>query len=142
GSGLDALVARQILAAVAPAALEASLSAVEDIERERAELHRHWQLRCERARYEAERAARQYHACEPENRLVARELERRWEAALQQKRRLDDEYDRFVRMAPAELSAEAVAAIRGLAADLPAVWAAATTTPADRQRVARLLLDR
>ena len=43
---------------------------------------RHWQLRRERARYEVERAARQYQACEPENRLVARELERRWEESL------------------------------------------------------------
>ena len=62
---------------------------------ERAELTRQWQLRRERARYEAERAARQYQACEPENRLVARELERRWEEALKQQRQLEDEYDRF-----------------------------------------------
>src|SRR5262249_9135833 len=81
GSARDAFVAEQILAAVQPAALEASLAAVAAVERERAELTRHWQLRRERARYEAERAARQYQACEPENRQVARELERRWEDA-------------------------------------------------------------
>ena len=52
------------------------------------------------------------------------------------------EYDRFVRGAPAELSEGAWSAIRGLAADLPAVWSAPTTTPADRQRVARLLLGK
>lgn len=73
---------------------------------------------------------------------MARDLERRWEDALKRQRQLDDESERFVRSAPAELSDTAGSAIRALAADLPAVWAAATTTPADRQRVARLLLER
>jgi hypothetical protein len=61
---------------------------------------------------------------------------------LKQQRQLDDAYARFERSAPAELSAKALSSIRALAADLPAVWAAATTTPADRQRIARLLLER
>jgi DNA invertase Pin-like site-specific DNA recombinase len=142
GAALDELVAGQLLAAVQPAALEASLAAVAGVERERAELARQWQLRRERAAYEVDRAARQYQACEPENRLVARELERRWEEALKRQRQLDDEYERWQRGAPARLSDTAVSSIRALAADLPAVWSAATTTPADRQRVARLLLDR
>lgn len=142
GAALDALVADLLLAAVQPAALEASLAAVAGVERERGELARQWHLRRERAGYEADRAARQYRACEPENRLVARELERRWEDALKQQRQLDDEYERWQRAAPAALSDTAVSAIRALAADLPAVWAAATTTPADRQRIARWLLDR
>jgi DNA invertase Pin-like site-specific DNA recombinase len=142
GRALDELVAGQLLAAVEPAALEASLAAVAGVERERAELARQWELRRERAAYEVDRACRQYQACEPENRLVARELERRWEEALKAQRQLGDEYDRFARSAPAELSDTAVSAIRALAADLPAVWSAPTTTPADRQRVARLLLGR
>jgi DNA invertase Pin-like site-specific DNA recombinase len=141
-STLEELVARQLLAAVEPAALEASLAAVAGVERQRAELQRQWQLRRERAAFAVDRAARQYQACEPENRLVARELERRWEEALKQQRQLDDEYSRFERSAPAELSDKALSSIRALAADLPAVWAADTTTPADRQRIARLLLER
>ena len=142
GTALDELVTRELLAAVAPAALEASLAAVAGVERQRAELTRQWHLRRERAAYEGDRACRQYQACEPENRLVARELERRWEDALKAQRQLGDEYDRWQRSAPAELSDSAVSAIRALAADLPAVWAAATATPADRQRVARLLLEK
>jgi DNA invertase Pin-like site-specific DNA recombinase len=142
GPVVDELVAAQVLAAVAPAALEASLAAVAEVERERAALARQWQLRRERARYDAERASRQYHACEPENRLVARELERRWEEALGQQRQVEDEYDRWLRSVPARLTDEDARAIRSLAADLPAVWAAPTTTPADRQRIARLLLER
>jgi DNA invertase Pin-like site-specific DNA recombinase len=141
-TALEELVAAQLLAAVQPAALEASRAAVAGVERQRAELTRQWQLRRERAAIDVERAARQYQACEPANRLVARERERRWEETLKQQRQLDAEYERFVRSAPAELSDTAWSSIRALAADLPAVWSAATTTPADRQRIARLLLER
>jgi hypothetical protein len=79
-AGLDALVSRQVLAALEPAALELSLVATQRVEQERAELLRWWwQQRRERAAYEAERARRQYDAVEPEHRLVTRTLERRWE---------------------------------------------------------------
>ena len=140
GPGLDALVADQILAAVQPAALDASLAAIADVERERAELRRHWQLRRERAQYEVERAARQYQACEPENRLVARTLERHWEDALEHQRQLDDDYERWQRSAPAHLSAEDGEWIRALAGDLPTLWRADTTAVTDRQQIARVLL--
>jgi hypothetical protein len=73
---------------------------------------------------------------------VARELERRWEEALKGQRQLEQEYERWQRSAPGRLTAEDEQAIRSLAADLPAVWQAETTTPADRQRIARLLLER
>jgi DNA invertase Pin-like site-specific DNA recombinase len=141
GEVIDGLVREQILAAVEPAALEASLAAVAEVERERTELARHWQLRRERARYESERAARQYQACEPENRLVVRVLEGRWEEALKAQRQIEDEYGHWQRSAPGRLSPDDEAAIRSLAADLPTVWDAATTTPADRQRIARLLIE-
>lgn len=141
GSVLDGFVRDQILAAVAPAALEASLAAVAEVERERSELARQWRLRLERVRYEADRASRQYQACEPENRLAARELERRWEEALKNQRRVEDEYERWSRSAPGRLTAEDERAIRSLAGDLPAVWRATTTTPAEKKRIARLLID-
>ena len=95
GGSLEALVTEEVLQALEPATLELSLQAVADLERERQRLDRHWQQRLERARIEAERAARQYHAVEPENRLVARELERRWEQALREQRDLEEQYDRF-----------------------------------------------
>ena len=142
GQRLDDLVATQILQAVEPAALEASLAAVADLERERAGLQRQWTLQIERAAYEAERTRRQYHACEPENRLVARELERRWEEALRPQRQLEEEFEAWQRTAPSRLSAQDEQAVRALAADLPGLWRAETTTPQDRQRIARLLLER
>src|SRR5437763_1628923 len=82
----------------------ASRAAVADVERGRAELARHWRLRRERAAQEVDRAARQYQACEPENRLVGRELEHRWEESLNSRRRLEDEYERWQRTAPNRLS--------------------------------------
>jgi DNA invertase Pin-like site-specific DNA recombinase len=142
GPCLDAFVAAQALAALEPATLELSLAAAERVEQERAELDRLWRLRRERAAHEADRAARQYHACEPEHRLVARTLEHAWEAALAAQQRLEEEYARFAREQPRVLTADERAAIRRLAADIPALWHASTTTQADRKEVVRLLVDR
>jgi hypothetical protein len=139
---LDEMVGRQVLAILEPAALELSLKAAEDVLQERQRLHGHWRQRLERARYDAERAARQYHAAEPENRLVARELEARWEQALRARRQLQEEYDRFQCDAPEHLSEEDRAAIRALAWDLPALWQEATTSVTDRQAIIRHLVDR
>jgi DNA invertase Pin-like site-specific DNA recombinase len=140
GCVLDDLVAAQLLTALEPAALELSLAAAADVEQERARLHRNWQQQVERARYEAERARRQYDAVEPENRLVARELERRWEEALKEQRRLEEEYVRFGRNQPQGLSAGEREQIRAPAHDLPALWHAPATSSADRQRIVRLLV--
>jgi hypothetical protein len=141
GRILDELVAAQVLAALEPAALELSLAAAGDLQQERERLQQHRQHQLERATYEAERARRQYDATEPENRLVARELERRWEEALKEQKRLDEEYTRFRRDQPAGLSAEEREQIRALAGELPALWHAPGTTAADRQRVVRLLVE-
>jgi hypothetical protein len=131
-----------VLLALEPAALEISLQVAEDIEAERAQLHRHWQQRLERAHYQVDRAARQYQVVEPENRLVARTLESQWENTLASEAALQVDYDRFQAEQPAVLSVEERAAIRRLADDIPALWAAPTTTAADRQAIIRQLVER
>ena len=141
GRVLDDLVAAQVLAALEPATLELNLAAADDVEQERARLHRNWQQQMERARYQTERARRQYDAVEPENRLVVRELERRWEEALKEQRRLEEEYARFGRDQPRGLSACEREQIRALALDLPALWHAPAMTAGDRQRIVRLLVE-
>src|SRR5947209_847865 len=141
GQSLDALVSTQVLSALQPAALELHLAAAADVAQERRRLHEHWQQQLERARYEAERAARQYQAVEPENRLVARELERRWEEALAEQGRMTEEYERFCRSQPASLSAAEQEQIRSLARDIPQLWHADTTTAAERQRLVRFLIE-
>lgn len=91
GPCLDAFVTQHVLSALEPAALELSLAAAEQVEQERATLTQLWEQRRERATYETERAARQYQAVEPENRLVARTLERTWEEHLQTQQQLEEE---------------------------------------------------
>jgi hypothetical protein len=139
---VDELVAAQVLEALTPAALELSEKAVADIQKERERLARHWRQRLERARYEAERAQRQYQAVEPENRLVARTLEKAWEEALQAEARLQEEYDRFARTGPQPLSEEARTRVRALAEDIPVLWRASTTKAADRKEIVRCLIER
>src|SRR5262249_4548555 len=140
GRGLDELVSEQILAALQPEALQLSLAAVADLEQERARLHRHHRQELERATYQVERARRQYQAVEPENRLVARELERAWNEALLHQQQVQARYDQFRRTQPTGLTEQEREQIAALAEDIPALWHAATTTAAERQEVARLLL--
>jgi DNA invertase Pin-like site-specific DNA recombinase len=141
GHALDDHITGLVLQAVTPSALETSLQLAEDLELERADQHRQWRLRLERARYEADRARRQYAAVEPENRLVARTLERQWEEALATERRLQAEYEQFQSRAPIRPSAAEQDAIRRLAEDVPALWRAPTTTVTDRQELIRLVLE-
>jgi DNA invertase Pin-like site-specific DNA recombinase len=141
GAALDDYVAGQVLDAVAPAALEVSMAAAAQAEDERAMLDKLWRQRLERARYAADRARRQYQLAEPENRLVARQLEADWEAALAGTARLEADYQRFAEEQPAALTAAERAAIQALARDLPAVWDAPSTTQADRKELLRILIE-
>jgi DNA invertase Pin-like site-specific DNA recombinase len=141
-AAIDDLVGRQVLRALEPAALELSLQAIQNISKERERLHCHWQQRLARALQEAQRAERQYHAVEPENRLVVRSLEQRWEETLRTQRALQEEYDRFLQEQPRQLQADEEARIVALAADIPTLWKSSLTTNADRKEIVRLLVDR
>jgi hypothetical protein len=138
---LDDHVVMQALSALAPAALELSVTAAAQVEARRAEVDRIWRQRVERADFACDRARRQYQLAEPENRLVARQLEREWEAALAERAHLGEEYERYQQQRPARLSAAELAAIRALASDIPALWAAPTTTVADRKRLLRAVVE-
>ena len=141
GPCLDTHVTGLLLAAMAPAALEVSLAAAGQVQAQREQVDRIWRQRLERAELAADRARRQYQLAEPENRLVVRQLEKDWEAALAERQRLSDEYDRFTAARPRTLTAAERGQIRALAADLPAVWDAATTTDADRKQLIRHLVE-
>lgn len=142
GAALDATITGLVLEALRPSAVEVSLQLAEDVELDRTQRQRQWALRLEQARYEVERAERQYAAVEPENRLVARTLEQRWEAALAAEAKLRDEHARFAARTPARLTPAEQEAIRRLAGDVPALWHAATTTAAERKQIVRLLIER
>ena len=138
---VDELVAQQVLRALEPAALDLSLQAAADVKRERERLHQHWTQRLERAQYESQRAERQYHSVEPENRLVARTLEQHWEESLRQERQLREEFDRFLATTPATLSDADAERIRAASRNISALWHAADTTPQDRKAIVRCLVD-
>lgn len=141
GAALESFVVERLLQAVSPASLDLSLAASEDVERERKELDDHWQQRRARSRYEVEQTRRQYATVDPEHRLVARELERRWDEALRADEQLQVAYARFQQECPRQLSPQERLRILALSEDLPALWRAPTTSPEDRQTVARLLLE-
>jgi DNA invertase Pin-like site-specific DNA recombinase len=141
GACVDALVTEQVLAALAPAALEVSLHAAQQVQAERAELERVWQQRLERAAIAADRARRCYRLAEPENRLVTRQLEADWEAALADQQRLREDDDRFCRTRPRALTPAQQQAIAALAGDIPALWAAPTTNDLDRKQLIRALVE-
>lgn len=142
GAFLERFVAEQVMQVLQPASLELSMAAAQALRAEREQLEAHWHQRLERAHYNAQRAARQYAAVEPENRLVARELERQWEEALRHEQQLQEEYARFRRERPLELTAPEREAILRLAQDVPALWQALETTAQDRQEIVRLLVER
>jgi DNA invertase Pin-like site-specific DNA recombinase len=139
---LDALVVEQVLRALEPAALDLSIAAMESLEEERKRLHHSWQQQLDRASYDVQHAERQYQLVDPENRLVARTLEQRWEQTLRNQKQLEQEYDRFLRTQPPRLTEAERSRIRELASDIPTLWAAPGTTPADRKEIIRCVVER
>jgi DNA invertase Pin-like site-specific DNA recombinase len=138
--GVDGEVERLALTALAPDRIALAVAALGELEEEARLLERQWSLKRERTRYEAERARRQYDAVEPENRLVARSLERAWEERLRQVEQIEAEYAGWRRAQPLSLTDADRAQILSLGEDLPRLWNAATTTAAERKQMLRLLL--
>jgi len=133
---VDELVARRLLEALAPEEIALALATADEVAERRARSTRALELRVERARYDAARAERAFHQCDPDNRLVARSLEGRWEEKLRELK--DAEACLAEQAAPvAEPSREQIEA---LARDLPAVWAADSTSEKDRKRLLRALI--
>jgi hypothetical protein len=140
GDGVDAAVANLFLQAIQPAELEVALATLEDIEARARQAGRQWQLRLERVRYEAELARRRFVAVDPENRLVARTLEGEWNDKLAEVERLEREQATVSGLSARPVSAEERQRILDLAADVPALWHADTTTAAQRKQLLRLLI--
>jgi DNA invertase Pin-like site-specific DNA recombinase len=138
---VDAAVVAAFLEAASPLSLEISLRVLDRIEQELAEQRHQWELQVEQARYEARLAQRRYDAIDPENRLVAAELERRWNEKLERVAGLEKSYARIERQAPWTVTADERDAIRRLAQDLPGLWHADTTTNRDREQLLRLAIE-
>ena len=125
---VDAEVERLILEALTPDRIALAVAALGEIEAETRAMERQWTLKRERARYDAERARRQYDAVEPENRLVARSLERVWEERLRRVDQIEQEYNAWRREQAVSISESDRQEILALGEDLPRLWDATTTT--------------
>ena len=113
------MVVEQVLRALKPASLELSLQAAEHIEAEQQRIEAHHRKTVERAAHEAKVARRRYEAVEPDNRLVAAELERRWESALQSQRKVEEAFHRHCQERPSRLTIEQREAIVALRTTFP-----------------------
>lgn len=141
GVQIDEAIAKTFLTALEPAKLAATLAAAERLELDTEAALKQWRLGVERASYEASRAERRYMAVDPDNRLVARGLEREWERHLADLEAAKEELARRLAQRPRMLSQQERDRLLVLGADLAAVWDAATTTPRDRKELLRALIE-
>jgi DNA invertase Pin-like site-specific DNA recombinase len=141
GVQIDQAVAEAFLAALTPAGIHAAVAAAERLEADHDAALEQWRLEVERARYQAGLAERRYLAVDPDNRLVARGLERDWEDKLAEVAAAEAELERRQQRRPKTLTAHERTAIRSLGDDIGRVWQAPTTTDRDRKELLRTLLE-
>jgi DNA invertase Pin-like site-specific DNA recombinase len=138
---VDAAVVEAFLAAVSPISLRVATQVLDQVEQDLIAQRRQRELQLEQARYEVRLAQRQYDAVDPSNRLVAGELERRWNEKLERVAQLERTYAQAEGEAKWDLTAEEREAIAELSRDLPAIWSAATTTNQERKQLLRMAIE-
>lgn len=138
---IDAAVSAEVLRAIAPLALEAALQLISDRKQAGSERLRQSELALDQARYEAAHARRQYDAVDPDNRLVAGELERRWNDCLAAVARLEDQVRSLRSEQPSALSEDERTMLMALADDLPALWNHPAASVETRKRILRTVLN-
>ena len=140
GHVVDQAVTRQLMQALQPAHIDIAVAALAELEVKAQQLAKQWELRLEKAAYEANLARRRFIAVEPENRLVARTLEADWNDKLVQLEQLRTEAQvvQDERLSP--LSTLEHHHLLALAEDIPALWNASTTSSKQRKQLLRLLI--
>ena len=137
---VDEAVGAEIVRLLQPLGVEAAIQAITQCERQSGEKQRQIELALEQARYEATRARRQYDTVDPDNRLVAGELERRWNTGLMAVRALEEELEALLRQRPAAMSAEERQRLLQMGADLEAAWHHPAATAVTRKHIIRVVL--
>lgn len=140
GQGVDAAIGRLLLATVTPVALDVALAVQAELEGRAAEADQLRRQHVERARHAADQARRRYLAVDPDNRLVAANLEADWNDALRALSQAQDDYERQTAKAQ-PLGEHDKARIAALASDFPALWTDPRTPHRERKRMVRLLID-
>ena len=138
---VDRAVVEAFLESVCPLSLEVGLRVVEQLENDLAVQRRQRELQLEQARYEARLAQRQYDAVDPDNRLVASELERRWNEKLERVARLEQAYSQAEQEAEWHITPEERKTIQELSQNLPLVWNSPSTTNQERKQLLRLAIE-
>jgi len=141
GMRVDRAVGAEVIERLQPLGIEAALAAAEAQHLENTEKRRQVEFALEQARFEAARARRQYDAVDPDNRLVAGELERRWNECLAAVRVLEDEYDALAVTPTGLLSPTERERLFALGADLERAWNARGVTSSTRKRIVRTLIE-
>jgi excisionase family DNA binding protein len=141
GKRLEKAVLASFLEAVTPAGIEATARAIRELQDQHEERLAGQRLALERAEFEAERAERQFDACEPENRLVARTLEQKLEQTLAAAEQERGKLAAIEQARPSPLTDRERVALTRLARDLPRLWEAETTTNRDRKELLRTIIS-
>jgi hypothetical protein len=141
GLSIDAAVGAEVLRILKPLGVDAAVKAIETQTSETSAAQRQLELSLQQARYEAAYARRQYDAVDPANRLVAGELERRWNAALQAMHRIEGEIAAIVAAKPPRLGERERQQLMQLGADLDLAWSHPAATAATRKRILRTALN-
>jgi DNA invertase Pin-like site-specific DNA recombinase len=140
--GIDEALTNLFLNVVTPAKIDIALKALKELDSNRQEACRQWELQLQQADYGVELARRRYESADPGNRLVAGELESLWEDALQQRERLKQQYSEFQRSQDQAVRDQDCRLIKELSNDLPVVWNAPTTSMQERKTLLRFLINR
>lgn len=140
GAGVDRAVADAVLEAIEPAGIEAALEAMKKFDKQQDEQRRSLQLSLEKARYEVDRARRQYDAVDPANRLVASELEARWNASLERATELEQQLHSSTHWNH-ELTVQEKARLLELSRDLPMLWNHVSATAEKKKRILRTVIE-
>ena len=136
GKRIDETIAADMLRALTPMAIAAAEEAERMLRDEDKDRRRIAELELQQATYDASLAERRYAACDPDNRLIAAQLEKAWEAALQRVERCRQQLNRMHQPDAGDSRPD----FRGLADDLSAAWKATCTTMRTRQRLVRTLI--
>jgi DNA invertase Pin-like site-specific DNA recombinase len=138
---VDQSVTNRLLQVMQPAELELSIEVMDTLLKGDDDVDKGWKLSLERVIYEAERAERQFQQVEPENRLVARSLEARWNQKLAELSQFQKEYEQYRSRQSWRPTEEDRSQILALAKELPRIWNSITTTVKDRKRILRTLIE-
>lgn len=141
GMRIDRAVAAEVIERLSPLGIEAALAAEAAHSRASEDKRRQVELAVEQARYEAARARRQYDAVDPDNRLVASELEKRWNERLAIVRGLETEMERATTSPATDLTPADRERLMTLGADVDRAWNSASVTWETRKRIVRTLID-